>query len=73
LQDHQTAFAVDCLRWLRQRHGVRTSANALWRVIVVGHSMGGIVARAAIARLAADATFGEACQLFLFADVAMGL
>lgn len=58
-QEHQTAFAVDCLRWLRQQHGVRASADTPWRVIVVGHSMGGIVARAAIALSVADSTFGE--------------
>ena len=40
-----------------------------WRVLLVGHSMGGVVARAALARLAVEPGFGaglqrpSACQL----------
>ena len=64
-QEQQTVFAVDCLRWLRHQHAQRReqgAAAAPWRVVLVGHSMGGIVARAALAALAAEPGFGACCM-----------
>ena len=53
MQEHQTTFAVDCLRWLWSRHAGHGSSTDTPHVIVVGHSMGGVVARAAVAHLTA--------------------
>jgi pimeloyl-ACP methyl ester carboxylesterase len=58
MQEHQTTFAVDCLRWLCSRHAVHGSSTDTPHVIVVGHSMGGIVGRAAMAHLTAGHTSG---------------
>lgn len=60
LLDRQTAFVVNCLRWLRAKHADQQSGGPPWRVILVGHSMGGIVARAALAAVAAEPGFDAA-------------
>jgi pimeloyl-ACP methyl ester carboxylesterase len=59
VQEQQTAFAVDCLRWLLVQHAAHDSSAR--RIIVVGHSMGGVVARAAVAHLAAGHDDGVLC------------
>jgi pimeloyl-ACP methyl ester carboxylesterase len=58
MQEHQTTFAVDCLRWLWSRHAAHGSSTDAPHVIVVGHSMGGVVARAAVAHLTAGRKSG---------------
>ena len=58
MQEHQTTFAVDCLRWLWSRHAAHGSSTDTPYVIVVGHSMGGVVARAAVAHLTAHHSSG---------------
>lgn len=44
VQESQTAFALHCVDWLHNRMHER-------RVILVGHSYGGVVATSVIARL----------------------
>ena len=57
-QELQTSFAVSCLRHLKSVHDAAAPRPGSWRVLLVGHSMGGVVARAALARLAAEPGFG---------------
>ncbi len=76
LQERQTAFAVGCLRWLRQQHMRLRGPGMPWRAIVVGHSMGGIVARAALAELANDPGFGTSlapCEVGQSGTVSMAI
>ena len=56
-QEQQTSFTVDCVKWLRQ-HYRQTYASDM-PVILVGHSMGGLVARAAAIALASEAESGQ--------------
>ncbi len=56
-QERQTSFAVDCVKWLRQ-HYRQTYASDM-PVVLVGHSMGGLVARAAAIALASEAESGQ--------------
>ena len=79
-QELQTQFAADCLVHL---WGLHPAGSA--RVLLVGHSMGGIVARAALARLtltpedcsadpAPSHSLAHRCQcLFRHARLALGL
>ena len=68
-QELQTQFAVDCVRHLWKTHeAVGTAHDEQRRVLLVGHSMGGIVARAALSRLATEPGFGTAS----FAPMACG-
>ena len=60
VQELQTQFGVECLRHLWALHNASSISDAPLRVLLVGHSMGGIVARAVLARLAAEPGFGEA-------------
>lgn len=62
VQEQQTAFAVDCLRWLWVQHAEHATGGTSQRIIVVGHSMGGVVARAAVAHLAAGSKDGVLCN-----------
>ena len=56
-QERQTSFAVDCVRWLRQHY--RQTYGSDMPVVLVGHSMGGLVARAAAIALASEAESGQ--------------
>ncbi len=58
VQSQHVNFAADCLRWLRARHEGGAAAGQPWRIILVGHSMGGVVARAALAVLASEPHHG---------------
>ncbi|KAA6416827.1 MAG: GPI inositol-deacylase [Trebouxia sp. A1-2] len=51
--ERQTIFVVDCVKWLRQHY--RQTYAADMPVVLVGHSMGGLVARAAAIALASEA------------------
>ena len=68
LQEFQTDFAVSCIRHLWSTRKAAVPCRGSWRVLLVGHSMGGVVARAALARLAAEPGFGmrppSACFIF---------
>ena len=66
MQERQTQFAVHSLRHLQAQHATSGAAGP-WRVILVGHSMGGVVARAALAQLARQPFFGKcrSCKLSL--------
>ncbi|KAL0021017.1 hypothetical protein WJX77_007158 [Trebouxia sp. C0004] len=55
--ERQTSFAVDCVKWLRQHY--RQTYAADMPVVLVGHSMGGLVARAAAIALASEAESGQ--------------
>lgn len=62
-QEQQTNFAVACILELRARHRAANPSSP-WHVILIGHSMGGVVARAALAQLSERPDFGEppACR-----------
>ena len=55
-QERQTRFTVESVKWLRQNY--RQGATHM-PVVLVGHSMGGVVARAAAVALASDPTYGK--------------
>lgn len=52
LQDRQSSFTADCVRWLRLRYKQHHASDV--PVLLVGHSMGGLVARAAAVALAQE-------------------
>ena len=79
-QDRQAAFVLRCIAHLRQVHGGQTASRQQqqgqgppqerpYRLVLVAYSMGGVVARDALRRLAADPSFGgcmdrcHACKL----------
>lgn len=51
-QDRQSSFTVDCVKWLRH-HSQQQHASDV-PVVLVGHSMGGLVAKAAAVALAEE-------------------
>lgn len=51
IAEQHVNFAMDCIRRLETQHAAQ-SPNSTFQIIVVGHSMGGVVARAAVAQLA---------------------
>lgn len=56
MQERQTAFAMRCIQWLMAQPPMPREGNTGRRLIVVGHSMGGVVARAALSRMLASGT-----------------
>lgn len=50
-------YAMYCLRYLRHLYDLKGQSDT--GVIVVGHSMGGVVGRAAAARATMDPDLGE--------------
>lgn len=68
LQDRQVDFVLRCIRHLQQVHGNVAAGpeqqqghaeQRPFRLVLVAYSMGGVVARDALRRLAADPNFGE--------------
>lgn len=51
-QDRQSSFTVDCVRWLRHHYRQQHASDV--PVVLVGHSMGGLVAKAAAVALAEE-------------------
>ena len=54
-QEHQTTVVVQCLEWLQMVYNNQSKV-----VLLVGHSMGGLVGQAALSRAAASHAIGEA-------------
>ena len=62
-QNMQAGFVVRCIHHLQQVHGSSSAGEQPFRLVLVGYSMGGVVASAALRQLAADPAFGElACK-----------
>ena len=59
LQERQTSYAVECVKWLQQHY--RQTHSTDMPVVLVGHSMGGVVARAAALALGSEAQSGRHC------------
>lgn len=54
-QADQTSFVVNCLALLRDEYHVGPNR----RIIIMGHSMGGLVARAAVQKCIQQGVLGE--------------
>lgn len=61
VQERQTRYAVACIKGLREHYSRRHQADL--PVILVGHSMGGVVARAAALAMEADVSTSADCPL----------
>eukprot|EP00798_Chlamydomonas_sp_ICE-L_P025611 gene25611-11263_t len=55
-KERQTDFVLASMLVLKKRYGINASSHQ--GIVVVGHSMGGIVARMAVARAAKDPQLG---------------
>ena len=67
LQERQSSFTADCIKWLRFHYSQQHALDV--PVVLVGHSMGGLVARAAAVALAQEGAgkYGDHQHVPLFA------
>lgn len=66
MQERQTLYAIACVKWLRT-HYTDEQQRPL-PLVLVGHSMGGVVVRAAAVAVEADSSLRE-CHSFLHACI----
>jgi hypothetical protein len=62
MQVRQAAFVMACIRHLRAAHS-ESGGQSPFRLAVVGYSMGGVVARAALAQLQGEPGVGECSKV----------